>query len=175
VVGDSDKIPVALHDEIIRMCGVVNPETKRVYSHLNICKWLRREHGIKCNKSTVWSFVCKYQDRTHRLYVEALRDELRGAVKPAIDQLVTTLRRLDKLTKTSSDLGKMSGAVLAVTRALEVVAKLSGVGTPTQVDIVTTTVTAQQRREILEQRIEKLSEENVAANAEEIPGVAFLR
>ncbi|MBL8600338.1 MAG: hypothetical protein JNK72_00295 [Myxococcales bacterium] len=128
------RIPAHLHAPLLGWLGGAHDDG-RPRTQQDGAAWLLSEHGVRVSRMAVTRLVAARHERGEALVVEALREELRDAVRPALIRVRRASKALDAALAGKTDIKTLAVATRAQVEALEALAKLAGVAAPVAVDL----------------------------------------
>lgn len=98
----------------------------RPRTHRDAVGWMAEAHGVKVSRQAVTRVVASHAERADAIVTQALREELRDAVGPALDRLKRASRKLDAALGAEEDTKAIAIATRAQVATLSELAKLAG-------------------------------------------------
>lgn len=120
----SRTIPPELHASLLEWLR--GADNGRVRTHADAVEWLAEAHGVRAHRRAVGRVVASHGERADAIITQALREELRDAVGPALDRLKRASRKLDEALAGEEDTKAIAIATRAQVATLSELAKLAG-------------------------------------------------
>lgn len=119
----SNKIPEALEPELQARAGQLNPETARRWTTRELAAWLRKEHGVEVNHTTVGRCLQRLRAEAAAVRQAAARDALAKALRTSLRRLRDYERRLAEKVPENAKAGTLASTMELQRRVVDTLAK----------------------------------------------------
>ena len=116
-------IPEALEPELQARAGQLNPATRRRWTTRELAVWLREEHGIEVDHTTVGRTLRRLRAEAAATRQAAARDALTKALRTSLRRLRDYERRLADKVPEGAKAGQLASTMELQRRVVDTLAK----------------------------------------------------